>query len=384
MKKKSLRIVIGSLAVGGAERHLSFILPKLHALGWSIKIITLTPTQPADLSKLFVQSGIRVHAFPWVWSGSLGGIVRAVRLGINFLRLWKDFLFDRQSITHYFLPEAYLLGAMAATCACVQRPQLMSRRSLNLYQLKRPILRPLERYFHRKMTCVLGNSQAIIDELRELEGVLAKQLKLIYNGIPMNSNLLPARDQAALKKNVPYVIMMVANLIAYKGHEDLLRALALIKKELGSDWQMWMVGRDTGRMASLKDLARALGLGAHVRWLGARTDVDALYRQAHLAVLASHEEGFSNAILEAMACQLPLVVTNVGGNAEAVIHQENGWVVEKKSPQALAKAILWMFQHPQEAVSFGQKGYQRVLDHFSLDACVAQYDALYRSVLEAH
>jgi glycosyltransferase involved in cell wall biosynthesis len=96
--------------------------------------------------------------------------------------------------------------------------------------------------------------------------------------------------------------------------------------------------------------------------------------------LSSHQEGFSNTILEAMAAGLPMVVTNVGGNAEAVIDGETGLVVPAHDPPAFAEAIVLIARDPLLRQRYGAAGRKRVESLFLLDACAARYEALYRGL----
>ena len=115
-----------------------------------------------------------------------------------------------------------------------------------------------------------------------------------------------------------------------------------------------------------------------MRFLGQRLDVDRLLQAADFGVLPSRaNEGFSNAILESMRAGLPMIVTDIGGNAEAVVDGETGFVVPPADPSALAAALLRLAQHPDLRRKLGAAGRERVRTVFTLDACVANYRALY-------
>src|SRR5205823_891079 len=126
--------------------------------------------------------------------------------------------------------------------------------------------------------------------------------------------------------------IIVANLIPYKAHTDLFHALAQISPKLPADWTLLCVGRDTGYGAKLEKFSQELKLSDHIQFLGERRDVRELLAHAHIGILCSHEEGFANAILEGMTTGLPMIVTDVGGNAEAVVHEKTGLVVPPHDP----------------------------------------------------
>jgi glycosyltransferase involved in cell wall biosynthesis len=95
-------------------------------------------------------------------------------------------------------------------------------------------------------------------------------------------------------------------------------------------------------------------------------------------LLCSHQEGFSNAVLESMAAGLPAIVTDVGGNAEAVVDGETGLVVPPHAPARLAEAIVRLANDPALCAELGAAARQRVAKHFSFKQCVSHYDGLYR------
>ena len=94
----------------------------------------------------------------------------------------------------------------------------------------------------------------------------------------------------------------------------------------------------------------------------------------------SHQEGFSNAILEAMSMSLPLIVTDVGGNAEAVENNITGYVVEKQNIDALTHSLAKLISLKGQRTKMGLAG-KRLLEKFSLDSCVANYISVYKDLL---
>lgn len=172
------------------------------------------------------------------------------------------------------------------------------------------------------------------------------------------------------------VFVIVANLIAYKGHSDLFEALAYAKPAFPEKWQLWVVGDDRGILKSLKHLAETLDLTSHIQYLKSRNDVPNLLRSADIGLLVSHEEGFSNSILEGMAAGLPMIVTDVGGNKEAVVHLETGLVVPPKSPKKLAEALIRLANDKKLQKTMGHAGKKGVAETFSLKACVDLYEKL--------
>ncbi len=380
---RSLLYVIGSLDVGGAETHLVRVLPELAASGLRPSVFTIS--HRGRLAPRLEERGIPVIEPPF--AAALGrlpwGFRRvAVLAACSFALLFVLFRM-RPRVIHFFLPRAYVLGGLlnllAPVGVCV-----MSRRSLSDYQRDRPVTARIERWLHPRMTGILANSRAVLAQLRE-EGAPERRLGLIHNGIDGR----PFRAQAprpALRARLglpdaALVLVKVANLISYKGHADFLRALADIEEDLPADWVALLVG--TGREeTSLRRLACALDLEAHILFLGRRDDVASILGAADIGILCSHEEGFSNSVLEKMAAGLPLVVTDVGGNPEAVVDGETGIVVGARDREALGAAIRTLAADGRKRRSMGEAGRRRVETRFSLDVCVARYTALYAGLIE--
>jgi len=377
---KKIEFIIGSLEVGGAERHLSQILPALKSMGFSIRVLVLS--DKASLKYIFDEAGIRVELGSNLdWMPLV--LRKLTRLISSLLRLTISFLRDRQTTRHVFLPEAYLLTAIAARLTFFSGELIMSRRSLNDYQRRRPFLGKLERLIHRFTTKVLGNSNAVVQQLYA-EGFPPEKVHLIYNGINLDSfQNLPEKKKLRRDLSIEQdalVFIMVANLIPYKGHYDLLDAISRIRLQLPEKWKLLCVGQDAGILDQLEEEVQALNLNAHVQFLGKRLDAPLLLAAADIGVLCSHEEGFSNAILEGMAAGLPMVVTNVGGNAEAVEHMRTGLVVEAKNSQLLAKSLLSVATSSEMRLKLGQAGKERVEKYFTQAQCAKSYAEFYRGL----
>lgn len=375
--------VIGSLERGGAEQHVVQVARKLKARGWVPEFFVFSLGGP--LTEHLDSEGIPIFGSSMpAWMERLASFPRMkARLGLLMLMasLTRTMIARRPLIAHFFLPGAYLIGGLAAL-ATWTRPRVMSRRSMNNYQKAYPIYARLERFLHPRMDRICGNSCAVIEQLKS-EGARESQLVLLYNGIDLSrfdrvaeSNVV--RSHLGIASDA-LMFVIVANLIPYKGHDDLIQALGFIRDELPKPWVCLCVGRDDGILQQLQSRAREVGVHNHIYWLGSRSDVPDLLAASDIGILCSHEEGFSNAVLEGMAAALPLVVTDVGGNSEAVIHGDTGWVVPSQNPMALAEGILGMVRHPQRNL-MGQRGRQRVESLFALDACVEHYEALYRDL----
>jgi len=379
---KEIIFVCSALDVGGTERQFATIAAALVRLGWRVSFYSLAG--PGAMQSEFERAGVRVILPPLARpEGSMAWLRRLFALALAVPHLFGVMLTRRPAVVHFLLPEAYLVGAPLAVLARIP-VKVMSRRSLNRYQTS-ALVRAMERALHRRMQAVLGNSHSVIGELIG-EGVPRRRLGLIYNGIDVDTFAAPD-SRAATRRTLglapdALVMTLVANLIPYKGHHDLMRALAIAAPNLPADWHLLLIGRDDGIGNQLRQQADSLGIASRIVFLGQRDDVAALLAAGDIGLLCSHEEGFANAILEGMAAKLPMIVTDVGGNAEAVVDVETGLVVPARDPERLAAAIVRLANNPGERNAFGAAGFRRVGERFSMTSSVARHDRLYRALLK--
>ena len=261
----------------------------------------------------------------------------------------------------------------------------MSRRS----QANRPPLfwgdKWLERRELRAADLVFGHSQWVAKELAD-EGIKPERIRLVHNGI-----VLPPRstkdDRLAVRaaegwRHGEIVIVAVANLIPYKGHTDLMHAAARMASGGVAGWRLVLVGDGTAEyVADLCRLAAELGIADRVSLVGRRTDVARILIGADIGVLPSHQEGFSNALLEYMAAELPVVATATGGNLDAVEEGKTGFLVPVGAPGQLGEALLLLAGDVDLRMRLGKAARAKVQAEFSLSNCVARYEEAYRHLL---
>jgi glycosyltransferase involved in cell wall biosynthesis len=290
----------------------------------------------------------------------------------------------RPDIVHAILPNAYVFGAIANVLG--RWPLVMSRVSQNWYQQDMRLLGLFERQVaHRLTKIVIGNSSLLLEELRA-EGLAEHKLRLVHNGIDVDEFTARLMQRAAARAGLgvaddTMVLSIVANLHPYKGHADLLHALALVRDALPKGWRLLAAGRDIGgRQAELTRLTEALGLAPHVRFLGERRDVADVLSAADIHISASHTEGFPNNILEAMCARLPVVATAVGGVADQIEDGRTGLLVRPKDPASLAKGIDMLAWSPEIRSRFGAAARAAVESRFPLARTVAAYEAIYAEV----
>jgi len=382
----SVVFVVANLDVGGAERHIVQIVPRLDRSLVQPSVFTI-------INKGALAGEIEAQGIPVLGPSKechwhrLSKMRRILWLIGGALRLFVFLRRKRPDVIHFFLPMPYILGGVVSILAG-SRTLVMSRRSLNHYQGRYPGAAMLERWLHKRMSWILGNSEAVLRDLRN-EGVAEQQLGLIYNGVDipaaLDSNIRAVLRYQLGVSDTDLMVIIVANLIPYKGHDDLLRGLATVSEILPQNWKLVCVGHDShGIMDELISTSEELGIREHVLFVGGRNDVPCLLQASDIAVLCSHEEGFSNAVLEAMAAGLPVVVTDVGGNAEAVRDGIDGLVVPPRAPEVLGQAIACLLNDLTLRQMMGSAARNRVVEQFSVKDCVNAYERGYMEITSGH
>ncbi len=247
--------------------------------------------------------------------------------------------------------------------------------------------RTVERRAFGFASSVVVNSEGVRNYLAKA-GVPAKKLKLIYNGIEAGRFDRPFADRRAILSSLGLdperpgqLVTIVANLREkVKNHEMFLRAAHNIAERIPDAG--FVVAGEGDRSDELKRFASELGLRDRVYFIGRCSCVPELLSISDVCVLTSDSEGFSNAILEYTASGKPVVATNVGGAAEAIIQGETGYLVEPNDDRAMSERVCQILEDADLAERFGRAGKRRVLSLFStttqLQATLELYDAQLR------
>jgi sugar transferase (PEP-CTERM/EpsH1 system associated) len=231
-------------------------------------------------------------------------------------------------------------------------------------------------------------SRELAGYLEHKVGVPQRHIAQIHNGVDIE-RFHPTKGARIPMAGSPFadpsqcIVGTVGRMQAVKAQTLLARAFirALqLQPALRERLRLVMVGEGPVR-AEAQCFLDAAGMGS-LAWLpGELADVPGVMRGLDFFVLPSQAEGISNTILEAMATGLPVLATDVGGNAELVVAGETGEVVPSGDVEAMAAGLLKLAADRTRATSMGRAGRARVERHFSLPAMVAAYQGLYDRLL---
>ena len=231
-------------------------------------------------------------------------------------------------------------------------------------------------WFFDAEIAIAQGTQAMLDRRRAAR-LRGRPAQLIYNGLnPMFVEQL-AQSTRQPSTAGPHLII-VGRLEEQKGHATLVAAMADVLRQLPTA-QLTIVGVGSLR-AALVAQSRELGIAAAIHFLGGRDDVPQLLRQSDIFISASNWEGFPTVILEAMAADLPVVATDVGGSRELVQTGETGYLVPPRDPAALAAAIVKLWADRATTQSMAATARSRI-QPFLFPNIAAQYRTLYSKLL---
>jgi glycosyltransferase involved in cell wall biosynthesis len=263
-----------------------------------------------------------------------------------------------------------IAGLAAAALARVP-VRIGSRRGIVSPTGRESLLR-LQRAAYRAADRIVANSEAAAEQLAR-EGIPRARVTVIANGIDLEP------FEAPRTATLGPVVTTVANLRPGKGHEVLLRAAELVLRQR-PDVRFQFVGTGSCQ-AALEAQAQALGIDAAVSFLGQRRDVAALLRGSTAFAFPSFMEAFPNGVMEAMAAELPVVATRVGGIPELIEDGRNGILVPSGDHEALAQGLLRVLSDPALAAGLAAAARSTVAQRYSFQRMVSDFEALYRERL---
>ncbi|NYF90945.1 glycosyltransferase family 4 protein [Tunturiibacter empetritectus] len=227
---------------------------------------------------------------------------------------------------------------------------------------------------------VFAVSEQVRRHCIEVDGIDPSRVMTVYNGLDLADWNANAGSAGRVGESV---VATVGNIRRVKGHDVFIRAAASIAEKF-PDASFRIAGDvlEPEYFAELQKLVSELKLSDRFHFVGGVTNLQDYLSTAEVFVLPSRSEGFSNAIVEAMAASLPVVATNVGGNAEAVQDGVSGIIVPPEDSAALAAAIISLLSDNAKAKQMGIEGKRLAAEKFTTEAMMSQITSVYDSLLQ--
>lgn len=357
--------------IGGTERHLFELVKRLKEGPYQPFVYSLG--REGIFSRQFNDAGIDIENLDIKRVYGLDGLKA-------FFYLKNKIRKDKIQIIHAFHFGSQLLATVLARVT--KTPLALSVRDLGFWQ----------KWHHKFITMridnladmILVNSHAIKRDLVSKDNLPGEKISVIYNGVDFDK-FRDGCDASGCRKNLGIapqqkIVAYVGWLRPEKGVDYFIEAANKIL-EVYSGVHFLIIGDGILRKA-FQEQSKSLEIENSISFLGDRTDVPQLLSLVDLCVLPSLTEGFSNVLIEAMACGKPVVATNVGGNPEAVIEGETGFLVAPGDSQDLADKILFVLKDEGLKERLGSNGRKIARDKFDIKNIVVQYADVYESMLK--
>ncbi|MCM8775447.1 MAG: glycosyltransferase [Candidatus Omnitrophica bacterium] len=366
--------MIDKLETAGTQAELLELVQNLDPLKYRPFVIALTGGGP--LAGHFRIAGIEptvLHVRKvYGWRA-----VKAVFYLVNFMKREGIHLVQ----THFL--HADCLGLLAGRLAGVKKI-IFSRRDEGFWRGRAELA--LDRILSRHADVILANSEAVKRAVIRNENAASSKIRVIHNGVWTRDYFPSGELRRAIRQSLgagesDTVVGAVANMRhTIKGYAYLIEAVpAVVQKNPRT--KFWFVG-DGPLRPEFEARVKSLGMSDSVLFLGSRHDVNVLLNGMDIFCLPSLTEGFSNALLEAMAVAKPVVATDVGGNPEVAKDGQTGFLVPAADSRVLAEKILWLAGSEALRLKMGAAGRELILREFTVEQMIKKYEAFYQGMVE--
>jgi glycosyltransferase involved in cell wall biosynthesis len=373
--------VITKLELGGAQKVTLMTLERLPRDRYDLSLVS-------GPEGLLVDWANRIPGLRRAWNPWLVREIRPIKDAVAFVELVRLFRRERPHIVHTHSTKAGILGRWAARLAGV--PLIFhTAHGFGFNDFQHPAVRNLyvrlERLTARITTKLFIVSYANADKAEKCGITRRGDWVLARDSIAVEEFLrsLPRRERLRAW-GVPedkLVVGMVACFKPQKSPEDFIEVAARVLAK--TDRAHFVMAGDGELRQSIEDRIRAHGIDRQVTLLGwqSEKEMPEIYRNLDIVVLTSLWEGLPCVFSEAMACELPIVATNVDGAREAVTHGESGYLHEPHDVDGMAQSVIALIDDPRLRNAMGKRGRSRVME-FDIGTSVAAVDATYRQYLE--
>lgn len=294
--------------------------------------------------------------------------------------LYKTFREENPHIVHgsSYYPSVY--ARVAARLAEV--PVLISHEH-TVFQKTRPKRQMIGHLISKFTDKHIAVSEEVKRHSIKYYRIIPEKIEVIYNGVD-TEYFAPELSKEDAKKNLniepdSFVIGYVGRLDPEKGHRYLFEALRLLKEKFPLKAVMVGTGRGEKEVRNQAEKSEVDGI---VNFLGLQRNIPEILSAFDVFVLPSIQEGFSNALVEAMAMGCPAVATDISGNKEAIVDGIEGFLVPPGKPDAIASAVERLLSDKGLGIRMSMSARKRVEEHFSLKRHVEQMENLYITLLK--
>ncbi len=242
--------------------------------------------------------------------------------------------------------------------------------------------RLLQKFLFKKMRINLTVSESLKEQICQVFSTSSKYFKTIINGVDIDKFTPTAinNDLASELKISPNTVVVgaVGRLVKVKNYDSLLRAMKLVLQN--NTKALLIIAGDGPEREKLENLTRQLNIENDVIFLGRKDNIHELMNMFNIFVLPSYYEGLSNTLLEAMACGVPVVASDVGGNKELVNTGSTGYLYPSNDSELLADNLLSLIGDIRKRRQFGKNARHDIEKNYSIQRMVNNYEETYQGL----
>jgi N-acetyl-alpha-D-glucosaminyl L-malate synthase BshA len=244
-----------------------------------------------------------------------------------------------------------------------------------------PSFLPVVKFSIEKSDGVTAVSRHLREKTQTNYGI-EKEIEVITNFIdPDEYRRIPgACIKHRLASNNEKVLIHVSNFRSVKRVADVIRTFDIVRKKIPS--VLVLVGDGPDR-SNCENLVRELGIQQNVKFLGKQSELVEILSCADLFLMPSQSESFGLSALEAMACEVPVISSSVGGLPELVVHNQTGYIAEIGDVERMAKYAIDLLTNEGKWKMFAAEGRKRAVEMFHVNKIVDEYERYYQKVLQA-
>jgi glycosyltransferase involved in cell wall biosynthesis len=367
--------------LGGAEQQALRLSQKLIERGWNVRVLTRRHNpRYLYLPPVFEKhQGVPVHRLFSLGPGKLGALT-FILSSVVYLSVH-----GRNGIYH-----AHGVGA-PATIAILASKLFGGKSLIKLRQEAKYYAQIIQTQYQRGYKYQIQAADYVItvnsSAKKELQtwGISDDRVQFLPNAIDVDKFFPEKREE---KKRVrgdlldgqlnKTLFLFIGRLAHQKGIDLLLSAWAALSSQIRQESALLIVGNGPEK-SNLVAQSKQLGIASSAKFFGRRENVLDFYHAADIVVLPSRWEGLSNVMLEAMACGLPIICTEVGGAVEWIQSGKNGKLVPPEDVKALSGVLQWMWENEEKWAELGMNARETILRSLTMDVLVEKLEKVYLS-----
>ncbi|MCW9037457.1 glycosyltransferase family 4 protein [Altibacter sp.] len=362
--------ISGARSWGGNEQQLVDLIPELEKLGVENIILGVTNSP--------LHNYIKTTSIQFIAAKD-----HKLNKRSNYRYLKTVIKTQDPDVIHLHTSDSVTVFTISDLLYNLKTPAVFSKKGMGNSMSRLSIYK----YNYKNIKAIICVSEAVKRSMEELvmKPKNAHKLKVVYDGINTN-RLTPKRfEQLTELFPIPKDKPLVGNIANHVNAKDLpvlLRAIQHMVQTLNyTNFHLVQIGEGSRLTPELEQLVQELSIGPYITWAGFQQHATDFLPQLSVYVMSSQREGLPLTIYEAFYKKVPVVSTRAGGIPEVITDEENGFLVDVKDHEALAKKLKTLLEHPEMQKSFAEASYKKFIENFEAAHTAQNTLKVYDSIL---